>query len=255
MKRKHSYVTRSQIGKELPLLSLNSISSKRVKRASVKNEYFFVNEKEVQTMKSAITNVVQCLYNDVVVVICKYIKQSLKVGILLDVYDEQEKWLVGTVVAQQGTSVGIHYNGYNCKYDDWISCQSFRIAPVHTYTNHCGRFVGPHKEFCEAVYARIVSRPSLIIYWKLQNLEAVILKYTEANAIRKIESIQNKRPRKALSNHHSILQFADYPSRYNLTINHRKYNKRHLEQGARRFAVSSHEWSQQGIVQLSLVTM
>ena len=96
-------------------------------------EPFFVSDTECDSLKTTILELVTGFYKEISSLICTYLDCGLQIGQLLDVYDETGIWRIGCVVGRRTNYVGIHYNDYECRYDDWIYCGSFRLAPLHTY--------------------------------------------------------------------------------------------------------------------------
>lgn len=60
------------------------------------------------------------------------------VGNLVDARDLRGKWLLGRVDAVENGKLLVHYIGFGTKWDQWIHCQSDRLAPCHTKTKREG---------------------------------------------------------------------------------------------------------------------
>src|SRR5665648_88401 len=95
----------------------------------------FVSDTANERLEKTILEQVKGFYKEISSLICAYLNRRLQIGQILDVYDERQDWMIGCVVALRTDYVGIHYNGFGCDYDDWIHCESFRLAPLHSYSS------------------------------------------------------------------------------------------------------------------------
>jgi len=61
---------------------------------------------------------------------------TFEIGTKCDCLDSAGKWCEAQIVqhSQSGELVQIHYQGLDCKYDEWINRDSYRLAPLHTTT-------------------------------------------------------------------------------------------------------------------------
>lgn len=60
---------------------------------------------------------------------------SLRIGHPLDVRDSVGKWCVCVIVEKQSTQIFVHYTGWGHKWDEWLSNDSERIAPLHSFSH------------------------------------------------------------------------------------------------------------------------
>ena len=109
----------------------------------------FVGDSVHDSLEEIILEQVKGFYKEIANLICAYLYCRLQVGQIVDVYDERDEWIIGSVVALRKDYVGIHYNGFNCQYDDWIHCESFRLAPLNSYTwsTFCSNHLSHSKEY------------------------------------------------------------------------------------------------------------
>lgn len=108
-----------------------------IARATMEDpEPVFISDTAYDILQSTILKQVKSFYKEISSLICCYLHCRLQIGQVLDVYDERGDWFIGCVVALRIDYVGIHYNGYSCDYDDWIHYESFRLAPLHSYSCH-----------------------------------------------------------------------------------------------------------------------
>ena len=61
-------------------------------------------------------------------------KIILELGQWIDVRDTIDQWLEAQVTKIREGQVYVHYNGWGNHWDEWIDCNSPRIAPFRTYT-------------------------------------------------------------------------------------------------------------------------
>ena len=94
----------------------------------------FISDPEYEIRIQMILKLVSSFYKEISMLICSYSYSRLQPGQVLDVCDERGVWIAGCVVAVRNNYVGIHYNGFGCKFDDWIAYQSFRLAPLHKFS-------------------------------------------------------------------------------------------------------------------------
>ena len=64
----------------------------------------------------------------------KYGDVELRKGIKCDVLDSQDKWYEAQVIEHDlvHNYVKFHYTAWSSKFDEWINCDSYRIAPWNT---------------------------------------------------------------------------------------------------------------------------
>eukprot|EP00466_Bigelowiella_natans_P012249 jgi/Bigna1/86001/estExt_fgenesh1_pg.C_70228 len=67
-------------------------------------------------------------------------RPELRVSVRLDVHDTSEKWCKATITEvinepPNRFQVKVSYDGWSSKFDEWINSDSYRLAPLHYYTD------------------------------------------------------------------------------------------------------------------------
>ncbi len=59
-------------------------------------------------------------------------------GLQVDILDTTDKWLSGEIVEvkhfRDGPMCKVRYTGWNPKYDEWLTAETYRLAPLRTFT-------------------------------------------------------------------------------------------------------------------------
>jgi hypothetical protein len=116
------------------ILTNNAPSAEENSTLSLLRESYFLNGDDRATVQHSLLRCIPKFYEVVSELVCEYWKPVLQIPCTLDVCDERGEWIAATALHQSGDYVAIHYNGFTCKYDDWIHMNSFRLAPYWTYT-------------------------------------------------------------------------------------------------------------------------
>jgi hypothetical protein len=70
----------------------------------------------------------QTIKQDKTIVPYDFTKSKYDVGQWIDVKDTIDQWLEAQVIQVRGNQVYVHYNGWGTRWDEWIDCDSSRIA-------------------------------------------------------------------------------------------------------------------------------
>lgn len=228
----------------------NTIKHRRQRQTKFQERYFSVDERA--SIKDVLLTVVNSFYCDITTLICDYIKESLRIGTMLDIFDELTSWRTGYVVYIQENYVGVHYNNYSCDYDDWIDFNSCRLAPFgkHTLTTASIFVKDPYDggsklsvdefEWCQDIYYELLHSSfnfSPMPLWMkvLGNCSQHYKgKHSDSTPIK--DQVRSIKDELAVTHQHSrILRQSTDPSKYLLIIKGVWYDKEKLEDQSQKY--------------------
>jgi len=61
-------------------------------------------------------------------------RRKMEIGEWIDVRDASGQWIEGQIINHYGEYVYIHYNGWDNRWNEWISVNSDRIMPFRSHT-------------------------------------------------------------------------------------------------------------------------
>ena len=221
-------------------MSYNSVIHKRrlVDRKQLNTRYLPPYERA--SIEDLLLTAVDSFYCDITTLICDYVKQSLRIGTMLDIFDESMIWRTGYVIALRDDYVGVHYNNYGCMYDDWIHFDSLRLAPFHTHSLRNTIFVADGKltveqyKWCQDIYHELLQSEAHFNCptWLWTEIVKQSNNHCKANFLDSTtikDRLKNFEQPLVRHQHNSILQCTGDPSSYPLTINGYRFNRELLE--------------------------